>query len=197
MRQVERKVLQVDAARVNTNPGSDPEAPQRPTRTTGETPPVTDEQLPTPAFGDAPEAPAAPRRMRISGLHHATLIVADLDRTTAFYRDVLGLALLREAANDDDPGARHFWFGTDADGAPGTMLSFLEYPAMPAGTQGIGATHHLALAVGSAEEVGAWRDYLRSREIPTTDVLERGGLVSVYLRDPDGHILELAAPSGS
>ncbi len=45
----------------------------------------------------------SPRRMQLTGLHHVTLICADLDRTTAFYRDLLGLALVREGANDDDP----------------------------------------------------------------------------------------------
>ena len=46
---------------------------------------------------------------------------------------------------------------------------------MGAGAQGTGATHHLALAVGSAEEVGAWREYLRSRDIPTTEVSSAAG----------------------
>ena len=44
-----------------------------------------------------------PQRMRITGLHHVTLIARDLDATTAFYRDLLGLALVEETANDDDP----------------------------------------------------------------------------------------------
>ncbi len=131
--------------------------------------------------------------MRITGIHHATVISADLERTAAFYRDILGFALLREAANDDDPGARHFWFSTDAAGTPGSVISFLEYPQMEPGTQGTGATHHIALSVGSAEEVEAWRDYLQSRDVPTTEVYSRGGLTSIYLRDPDGHILEIAA----
>jgi catechol 2,3-dioxygenase-like lactoylglutathione lyase family enzyme len=133
-----------------------------------------------------------PRRLQITGLHHATLIARDLDRTTAFYRDILGLALVDEARNDDDPDARHFWFG-DADGRAGTLLSFLEYPDMAAGTVGLGSTHHLALAVDSAAELEAWRDWLRSRGVQTTEVMDRGRFRSLYLRDPDGHILELAS----
>jgi catechol 2,3-dioxygenase-like lactoylglutathione lyase family enzyme len=159
---------------------------------------VTDEPTHDPAaLTGPPELPAAPAvpRMRITGLHHATLISADLQRTTAFYRDVLGLALWREGSNDDDPGARHFWFAADTSGAPGTLISFLEYPQMAPGTQGTGATHHLALAVASAQEVAAWRDYLRGNDVPATEVFERGGLASVYLRDPDGHILEICAPA--
>jgi catechol 2,3-dioxygenase-like lactoylglutathione lyase family enzyme len=129
--------------------------------------------------------------MRIAGLHHVTAITRDLDAVTAFYRDVLGLALVHEEASPDDPEARHFWFG-DADGKAGTLVSFLEYPELEESAGGAGGIHHFALAVGSAEELGAWVDYLRSRDIETTDVLERGRFRSIYLRDPDGRIVEIA-----
>jgi glyoxylase I family protein len=135
--------------------------------------------------------PTQPRRMRITGLHHVTLIASDLEATAAFYRDLLGLALVEQAANEDDPDARHFWFG-DADGSAGTLLSFLEYPRLDPGRVGVGSTHHLALVIDSTEELDAWRDYLRDRGVQTTDVFERGRFRSLYLRDPDGHILELA-----
>jgi glyoxylase I family protein len=140
----------------------------------------------------AAEPPRAPaRRMRITGLHHVTAICADLEQTTAFYRDVLGLALVEEGHNEDDPGARHFWFG-DGAGAPGTLVSFMEYPAMEIGRAGTGSTHHFAFGVSSADELDAWRDYLRSREVPCTDVFVRSGLRSIYVRDPDGHVVEIA-----
>ena len=131
--------------------------------------------------------------MRLAGIHHITVICADLERTTGFYRDVLGLALVREGHNDDDPDARHFWFG---DPAARLLVSFMEYPAMERGRVGVGSTHHFAFAVASAAELEAWRDWLRSREVQCTDVLERSGLRSIYLRDPDGHIVEIATPSG-
>lgn len=140
----------------------------------------------------APVALAAPT-LRIGGLHHLTLIAADLERTTGFYRDLLGFTLVREGVNEDDPGTRHLWFAADPADPQGLQISFLEYPQMAEATQGTGSVHHMALRVGSPGEVAAWRDYLQSREIPTTPVHERGGLVSVYLRDPDGHILEIVA----
>jgi catechol 2,3-dioxygenase-like lactoylglutathione lyase family enzyme len=143
-------------------------------------------------LSSAPEAPGEQRRMQLRGLHHVTAICADLERTTAFYRDLLGLALVRESVNDDDPDARHFWFG-DAGGTPGTLVSFMEYPSMEPGKAGTGSTHHFAFAVGSPEELDAWRDYLRSRGVDVTDVYDRGTFKSIYLRDPDGHILEIAA----
>ena len=136
-----------------------------------------------------------PRRMRLTGLHHLTAIVRDLDRTTAFYRDVLGLQLVREGASDDDPGARHFWFSA-GDGVRGTLISFLEYPDLEPGVVGVGSVQHFAFAVDSAEEQEAWRDYLRGRGVEATDVFERGGFRSIYMRDPDGHIVELATRPG-
>jgi glyoxylase I family protein len=141
------------------------------------------------------EPSAQPRRMRLLGLHHVTIICADLQRTTDFYRDVLGLALVREGVNDDDPDARHFWFG-DAHGTAGTLMSFMEYPQMEQAKVGVGSVHHVALSVASGEELDAWRDYLRSRGVDCTDVFERGGLRSIYLRDPDQNIIEIATAAG-
>jgi glyoxylase I family protein len=132
-----------------------------------------------------------PRRMRITGLHHITLIVASVERSVSFYRDVLGLRIVKQTLNQDDPNARHFYFG-DAEGTPGTVLSVMEYPQMDEGSVGRGSTHHFALCVDSGEELEAWRDYLGSRGVACTEVLDRIYFKSVYLRDPDGHIVEIA-----
>ena len=107
-----------------------------------------------------------PRRMRLLGLHHVTMICSDLQRTTAFYRDLLGLALVRETVNDDDPDARHFWFG-DGHGTAGTLLSFMEYPQMEPGKVGVGSVHHVALAVASRR---------RARRLARLPALALGGL---------------------
>jgi len=138
-----------------------------------------------------PQQPPQPRRMRLTGLHHVTAICRDLDRTTAFYRDTLGLALVNEGVNDDDPGTRHFWFG-DAQGSPGTLITFLEYPQMEEGVIGTGSVHHVAFTVESADEQLAWRDYLRERGMECSEVMDRGAFRSLYVRDPDGHIVEIA-----
>jgi glyoxylase I family protein len=132
------------------------------------------------------------RRMRIAGLHHITLLVADVERSLAFYRNLLGMRLVKQTVNDDDKNARHFIFG-DEDGRPGTLITCLEYPDLDEGSVGRGSTHHFALAVESEAELAAWREYLVSRGIPTTDLMDRSDFKSIYLRDPDGHIVEIAA----
>jgi glyoxalase family protein len=126
--------------------------------------------------------------MRLRGLHHVTAICRDLERTIAFYRDTLGLAIARDAPSDDDPDARHVWF----DGGDGTFVTFMEYARMPEGVVGIGSTHHFALRVETRDELDAWRDYLRERGTECTDVLNRGAFYSLYMHDPDGHVVEIA-----
>jgi glyoxalase family protein len=68
----------------------------------------------------------------------------------------------------------------------------MEYADMPDGVVGVGTTHHFALKVASDEEQEAWRDYLRAHDIDCTDVLDRGAFHSIYVRDPDGHLVEIA-----
>ena len=129
--------------------------------------------------------------MQLRGLHHVTAIASDLERTIAFYRDLLGLAVVHDAPSDDDPRARHVWFGA-YEGGPGHLISFMQYPELPAGVVGVGSTHHFALIVDTTEEQEAWRDYLRDHGVDCTDVLDRGSFRSIYIRDPDGHIVEIA-----
>jgi catechol 2,3-dioxygenase-like lactoylglutathione lyase family enzyme len=134
---------------------------------------------------------ADPRRLRITGLHHVTLLCADVDRSAAFYRDLLGMRLVERSRNPDDPNAEHLQFGGDGV-TGGTMVTCMAYPDLEEGSVGRGSTHHFALAVESDDELAAWRDYLRSRGVDVTDVHDRGRFRSIYLRDPDGHLVEIA-----
>ena len=60
------------------------------------------------------------RRLRIAGLHHVTLLCKDVERSVGFYRNLLGMRLVKQTVNEDDRGARHLFFG-DEEGRPGTL----------------------------------------------------------------------------
>ncbi len=132
-----------------------------------------------------------PRRLRIAGIHHITLLCSDLERSSAFYRNLLGMRMVKQTVSDDDGDARHLFFG-DEEGRPGTLVTCLEYPQLDQAVVGTGAIHHFALGVESEAELRGWRDYLSAQGAACTEVMERTGFLSIYLRDPDGHIVELA-----
>lgn len=138
------------------------------------------------------DPPAEPqRRLRIAGIHHLTLLCSDLGASTAFYRNVLGMSMVKETVNEDDQSARHLFFG-DEQGRPGTLITCLEYPQMDPATVGVGSTHHFALSIETEEELHAWREYLTAQGVACTEVMDRTFCKSLYVRDPDGHIIELA-----
>src|SRR4029453_7474298 len=97
--------------------------------------------------------------MSIQGLHHITLVCANAQRKIDFYTQVLGLRLVKQTVNFDDPNSYYLYFG-DATGRPGTAVTFFEWPGAKRGAPGIGGTHHFALAVAGREELLKWKRWL-------------------------------------
>jgi glyoxalase family protein len=129
--------------------------------------------------------------LRTAGFHHVTLVARSAPRTFAFYHDVLGLALVKRTVNFDDPGSYHLYFG-DERGAPGTIVTFFEWGAQPQGRPGVGGVHPVAFGTERYETLLRWKRYLTGRGVPVTGPMERGYFRSLYLRDPDGQVLEIA-----
>jgi glyoxalase family protein len=131
--------------------------------------------------------------MKLSGLHHVTAISSDISRTTDFYTEVLGFTVVKRTFNYDDPEWPHLYYAV-RDYSPGTVITSFGYsPAtMRPGTMGRGLTHHIAFAVKDHDAQIEWRERLLSRTIPVTEVLDRKYFRSIYFKDPDGHILEIA-----
>jgi glyoxalase family protein len=126
-----------------------------------------------------------------SGFHHITMVATDARRTLRFYRDLLGLPLVKQTVNFDDPRAYHLYFG-DRDGAPGTILTFFEWPRSSKGGWGIGGIHHLALGVASPAAQLRWKRYLMDNGVQVSGPYDRGYFRSIYFTDPDGQVLEIA-----
>lgn len=125
------------------------------------------------------------------GFHHVTLVSGDAARTLAFYRGVLGLSLAGRAADADDPGAQVLYLG-DADGRPGTLLRVVDWAGAPAGRPGIGGVHHVAFGVDTDEALLRWKRRLADAGAHVSGPYDRGYFTSLYFRDPDGQILEIA-----
>ncbi len=127
------------------------------------------------------------------GMHHITAIGADIQRTHAFYADLLGMRRVKITSNFDDPGSAHWYWGVD-EGKPGTLVTYFELDPSRSGysQMGTGQTHHFALAVADEAEQQAWRSRLSRAGHRVSPVMDRVYFKSIYTHDPDGHIVELA-----
>src|SRR5260221_4967958 len=127
----------------------------------------------------------------IQGLHHITLVSANAQRTVDFYVGVLGLRLVKQTVNFDDPGSYHLYFG-DETGQPGTAVTFFEWANSPKGHPGIGGTHHFALQVADYDGLLKWKRRLTDLGLEVQGPYDRRYFKSIYFHDPDGVILEIA-----
>jgi glyoxalase family protein len=125
------------------------------------------------------------------GFHHVTMVGRDARRTLGFYRDLLGLGLVKQTVNFDLPDTYHLYFG-DPEGNPGTLLTFFEWPQAPRGAWGIGGVHHVALGVSDAAQQLKWKRWLTDHGVAVSGPYNRGYFQSIYFADPDGQILEIA-----
>lgn len=129
--------------------------------------------------------------MQLEGIHHITAITGDAARNVDFYTRVLGLRLVKQTVNFDDPHSYHLYFG-DASGTPGSVVTFFEWSGAPRGRPGIGGTHHFALQVADHDGLLQWKRRLTDLGIAVDGPLDRHYFTSIYFHDPDGTILEIA-----
>jgi glyoxalase family protein len=97
--------------------------------------------------------------MALEGIHHVTAITGDAPRNVDFYARVLGLRLVKQTVNQDDPTVYHLFYA-DEDGDPGADLTFFEYPGAAPGQAGAGMVHTVAFRVAGAESLDFWAERL-------------------------------------
>jgi glyoxalase family protein len=123
--------------------------------------------------------------MKLTGLHHITMITGDAQRNVAFYADLLGLRLVKKTVNFDAPEAYHLYFG-DEQGTPGTILTWFEFAGARPGRPGVGRIHTLQLGVASAAALDFWEQRLGAAGYQAE---REGG--RLHFEDYDGLGLEL------
>jgi catechol 2,3-dioxygenase-like lactoylglutathione lyase family enzyme len=124
--------------------------------------------------------------VRISGLDHLVLTVADVEETIAFYEHVLGMQAVTFGA-----GRRALEFGSSKINLHQAGSEFLPHAARPTP----GSADLCFVTSTPLERVVA---HLEARSVPVEEgpVLRTGAsgpIISVYIRDPDGNLVEIAS----
>ena len=129
--------------------------------------------------------------MQLEGLHHITAITGDAPRNVEFYARLLGLRMVKKTVNFDQPDVYHLYYG-DETGAPGSILTFFEFPDAAPGRAGDGMVHTIQWRVASEDAIAFWHHRLEGAGVDT----ERD---EGFLRfaDPEGLAHELVVAGAS
>ncbi|HOT93770.1 MAG TPA: VOC family protein [Methanoregulaceae archaeon] len=121
----------------------------------------------------------------LNGLSHVALATGDMDATIRFWRDLLGCRLVGRLGR---PGQRAYFFEW-----PRTLPVAEKEAGVP--VAGPFALDHVALGVGSLDDLFALKDRCAAAGIAASDVTDHGFLYSVYLHDPNGITVECCCPA--
>ena len=120
------------------------------------------------------------------GVHHMALLCSDVERTIAFYQDLLEFPLTELFENRDYQGSTHFFF----DIGNGNALAFFDFPGLGLGpyAEVLAGLHHVAISM-SPENHARIKAKLDAAGVP----IDFTDQTSIYFRGPDGERLELIA----
>ncbi|MCM3115681.1 ring-cleaving dioxygenase [Neobacillus sp. MER 74] len=122
------------------------------------------------------------------GIHHITAIVGHPQENVDFYAGVLGLRLVKQTVNFDDPGTYHLYFGNEG-GKPGTIITFFPWAGARQGIIGDGQVGVTSYVVPKGA-MGFWEQRLEKFNIPFTK-MDRFGEQYLVFDDPHGLHLEI------
>ena len=127
----------------------------------------------------------------VHGIHHVTVISGDAQENLDFYAGVLGLRLVKRTVNQDAPDTYHLFYA-DAEGTPGTDLTFFPWPRMAPARLGVGLSVEVAFSVAPAS-LPWWQERLAQHGVQVEPPTTRFGETVLPLADPHGLRLALVA----
>ena len=142
--------------------------------------------------GTGPASPwensPVPVEHQIRGLGPIVLSVHELGRTALVLTSVMNMRQVRSYATPDGK-AEVFAMG---EGGPAAELHVIEQKGSPAARQGAGGAHHVAFRTPDETQYHAWTQRLRELRIPNSGEVDRFYFRSLYFREPNGILFEIA-----
>lgn len=128
-----------------------------------------------------------PAAYQVRGLGPPTLSVRALEPTAAALTGVLGL----RADRSYEEAGRAVQVYAMGEGGPTAEIHVAVEPDAPTVGPGAGGVHHLAFRVPDAS-YGAWAEHLGRLRVPNSGPVDRYYFRSLYFREPNGILFELA-----
>jgi len=136
------------------------------------------------------EKSGVPAEHQIRGLGPIALNVRDRARTAGVLTDVMNMRKVRDYAAPDAPD-RIEVFAT-GEGGPAAELHVIEGKDLPMARQGAGGVHHVAFRPPDNAQYEAWLARLNQLGIRNSGAIDRFYFRSLYFREPNGILFEIA-----
>jgi glyoxalase family protein len=132
-----------------------------------------------------------PAEHQVRGLGPITLSVPDLAPTDAVLTAVMNM---RKAREYPLPGSNQHTVHVYemGEGGPAAELHVAVQPDLPTARQGAGAVHHVAFRTPDNKEYDGWAQRLQQLRIPNSGKVDRFYFRSLYFREPNGILFEIA-----
>ena len=137
------------------------------------------------------EKSAVPAEHQIRGLGPITLSVPDLRPTDAILTRLMNTRPVRTYANAAN-GGREVHVYEMGEGGAASELHVAVEPGLPIAEQGAGAVHHVAFRTPDEAQYDAWAERLNALRIPNSGKVDRFYFRSLYFREPNGILFEIA-----
>ena len=132
-----------------------------------------------------------PAAFQLRGLGYTTITVPELGPTKTFLIEGLGLRIDRTYPVADAPRFQVHVY-TIGEGGAHAEVHVIVRDDLPRARYGAGGVHHVALRVPDGQQLGDWVERLDSREYGNSGIVNRHYFRSVYVREPNHVLFELA-----
>ena len=131
-----------------------------------------------------------PPEHQIRGLGPIVISIPTLNPTDALLTKVFNMRQVRDVPNPDNPGTRVHVFEMGSAG-PHAELHVAVQPDLQVARQGAGGVHHVAFRTPD-ENYDAWAERLNAFDVPNSGKVDRFWFRSLYVREPNGVLFEIA-----
>jgi glyoxalase family protein len=136
------------------------------------------------------ERSPVPAEHQIRGLGPITISVPDLTSTELVLTRLMGMARVRDYATPGNEGSRTHVYQM-GEGGPAAELHVAVEPNLPIAQPGAGGVHHVAFRIPDAD-YKAWAERLNQMRVPSSGPVDRFWFRSLYFREPNGILFEIA-----